>query len=92
MRHDLARLEDGRLMWKNPINRERLLQHWNDPRHPYRERFQTYRAAVVRILTADPAQDDNLNQELISEDTSLRAIIREIPPVFGSFYNKGNEE
>lgn len=90
MLHDLTRLEYGRLMWKNPKARERLLRHWNDHRHPYRNRFKIHQGAVERILTADPAQDDNLNQNLIAEETSLRAVIREIPPVFGSFYKDSN--
>lgn len=89
--HDLARLEYGRLMWRKPENRERLLRHWNDERHPYRDRFQTYREDVERILTSDPAHDDELNRELAAKGTSLRAVIREIPPVFGSFYEDSSE-
>jgi hypothetical protein len=41
---------------------------------------------VEQILTSDPAQDDKLNQELAAKGASLRTVIREIPPVFGSFY------
>ena len=84
--HDLTRLEYGRLMWRRPQNRERLLRHWSDPRHPYSERFQTYRDDVEKVLTSDPAQDDRLNQDLAKKGSSLRAVIREIPPVFGLFY------
>lgn len=85
-RLEYGRLEYGRLMWGKPKNRERLLRHWNDPRHPYRDRFQKHRKNVERILTADPALDDLLDQELAAEGASLRTVIREIPPVFGSFY------
>jgi len=84
--HDLARLEYGRLMWRKPKNRERLLRHWNDERHPYRNRFQTYRDDVELVLSSDPAQDDQLNQTLNAKGASLRTVIREIPPVLGSFY------
>ena len=37
--HDVARLQYGRLLWKNLVFRKRLLNHWMDPRHPYRDRF-----------------------------------------------------
>lgn len=85
--HDQARLEYGRLLWKRDSARERLLRHWTDPRHPYAERFTAeYRPLVERVLVADPRQDDALDAELRAEGNSLRTIVREIPPVFGSFY------
>jgi len=31
---EYAKLEYGRLLWRVPEFRQRLLQHWNDPRHP----------------------------------------------------------
>jgi hypothetical protein len=71
---DLARLEYGRLLWRNPQCRQRLLRHWLDPRHPYRERFLIHRAAVEQILSST---DENVP----------RALMREIPPVFGSFWS-----
>ncbi len=84
---DEARLEYGRLLWKNPRIRERLLRHWTDPRHPYAERFiETWRPLVERILETDPAEDANLDAELRRQGASLRTVVREIPPVFGSFY------
>jgi hypothetical protein len=88
---DLARLEYGRLLWRSQKSRERLLNHWNDGRHPYRDRFQTHRAQIERILNASGEQDDALNQTLLAEGTSLRALVREIPPVFGSFYGTSSE-
>ena len=84
---DWARLEYGRLLWRNANHRQRLLAHWTDPRHPYHARFTaTYRPWVERLLESDPADDDRLDQIFRAEGQSLRAIMREIPPVFGSFY------
>ena len=85
--HDQARLEYGRLLWKRPSARARLLRHWTDPRHPYAGRFSNeYRALVERVLTATSEEDDALDGELHQHGQSLRSIVREIPPVFGSFY------
>jgi len=87
MIHDQARLEYARLLWKRPPARERLLRHWTDPRHPYAERFTTeHRPWVERLPTAPPENDGALDAELQREGKSLRAVVREIPPVFGSFY------
>ena len=85
--HDQARLEYGRLLWKRPSARTRLLHHWTDPRHPYAERFaREYRALVERVLTGTAEEDDALDAELRKQGQSLRSVVREIPPVFGSFY------
>ena len=85
--HVQARLEYGRLLWRRPGARERLLRHWSDPRHLYAERFANeYRALVERVLTADAREDDALDARLREEGKSLRVVVREIPPVFGSFY------
>jgi hypothetical protein len=85
--HDQARLEYARLLWKRPSARERLLAHWTDARHPYSFRFsQKYRSLVERVLSAAPDQDDALDASLQMEGHSLRVVVREIPPVFGSFY------
>ena len=75
---DLARLEYGRLLWRNPECRERLLRHWLDYRHPYRERFLEHRVEIEQLLAST---DDEARR-----NTSLRALTREIPPVFGSFW------
>ncbi len=83
---DLARLEYGRMFWRNPEMRQRLLDHWTDPRHPYRERFLERRTLVERLLSSAKEDDAALDQQLRAEDTSLRAVMREIPPVFGSFW------
>ena len=85
--HDQARLEYGRLLWKRPSARARLTQHWLDARHPYRERFvETYRPFVERVLESNGTEDDQIDVELRRAGLSLRAVVREIPPVFGSFY------
>lgn len=84
--HDLARLEYGRLLWKNQKRRIRLLDHWADARHPYHHRFKIHRKQIERILNAPADQDDKLDGILQAEGSSLRALVREIPPVFGSFY------
>ena len=85
--HDQARLEYGRLLWARPSARARLLKHWTDPRHPYADRFSNqYRTAVERVLASSAADDDLIDLELAAQGLSLRAIVREIPPVFGSFY------
>lgn len=82
---DVARFEYGRRLWRRPAMRARLLGHWTDPRHPYRERFQEHRALVVEVLTSDesPAAMDAM---LRARNSSLRCVAREIPPVFGSFF------
>ena len=83
---DISRFQYGRRMWRLPDMRARLLAHWTDERHPYRERFQTQRAWVEEILSSDvPAV--RLDEQLRRRKTSLRCIVREIPPVFGSFFS-----
>lgn len=85
--HDQARLEYTRLLWKRPAARARLLRHWTDARHPYAQRFEEeYRPDVERVLAASPAEDDALDAELRAAGRTLRTVVREIPPVFGSFY------
>lgn len=82
---DIARFEYGRRMWRLPDMRARLLAHWLDARHPYRERFQEQRELIEEVLNFD-ASPDELDEELQKRGTSLRCIAREIPPVFGSFF------
>lgn len=85
--HDQARLEYTRLLWRRPAARARLVRHWTDARHPYALRFQSeHRAFVERVLAANPEMDDQLDAELRTCGRSLRTVVREIPPVFGSFY------
>lgn len=84
---DEARLEYGRLFWRNPDRKARLLSHWQDPRHPYHSRFlEKWKPLVDRVLSARPEDDDALDVALQSEGLSLRVVVKEIPPVFGSFW------
>ncbi len=80
---DFARLDYGRLLWKNPQARNRLLAHWTDPRHPHRERFLARRELIESMLEAPLKELDAVAEH---HGTSLRAAIREIPPVFGHFW------
>ncbi|MBI4027202.1 MAG: hypothetical protein HY360_19610 [Verrucomicrobia bacterium] len=82
---DLARLEYGRLFWKNPRLRAALIRHWTDPRHPYRERFSEHRSQIEEVLSE--SDDAKLERKLRRSGASLRAVMREIPPVFGAFWN-----
>lgn len=82
---DVARFEYGRRFWRIPEMRERLLAHWLDARHPYRERFWEHRALLEEILVSE-ASAEELNRQLLERGTSLRAVAREIPPVFGNFF------
>jgi hypothetical protein len=87
MMHDLARLEYGRLLWRKARTRERLLRHWTDARHPYRDRFlETWQPVVEEVLLSDPAHDFDLDASLKARGLSLRVVVREIPPVIGSFF------
>jgi hypothetical protein len=83
---DEARFEYGRRMWGIPEMRARLLAHWLDERHPWRERFIEHRSLIEEILTSDLAPEE-LNQSLLKRGTTLRCAAREIPPVFGSFFS-----
>src|SRR5437867_12483916 len=77
---DEARLQYGRQMWRIAEMRSRLLAHWLDERHPWRERFIENRRLVEEILTSDLTEAE-LNRSLLERGTSLRCVAREIPPV-----------
>lgn len=83
---DWARLQYGRLLWKNPSVKKRLLDHWQDQRHPYSTRFERYRELVEKLLNSEASDNEVIDAELREKGHSLRSIMREIPPVFGSFY------
>jgi hypothetical protein len=82
---DVARFDYGRRMWRLPEVRARLLAHWTDPRHPYHRRFREQQHQLEQILSSD-APAWQLDQELRARGASLRSLVREIPPVFGSFF------
>jgi hypothetical protein len=83
---EYAKLEYGRMLWRNPEFRERLLRHWRDPRHPHAERFAEHEAEVRRILESPKDSDVELDAELRQRGLSLRVVVKEIPSVFGSFF------
>ena len=82
----ISRFVYGRRMWRLPEMRARLLAHWLDYRHPYRERFQEHRVLVEELLSSD-LSPERLNERLRERKTSVRCMAREIPPVFGSFFS-----
>lgn len=89
---DESRLEYGRRFWRDPSKRERLLRHWLDERHPYSERLRARSLPLVdRVLRSPPGHDDELDAALQAEGSSLRAVVKEIPPVFGSFFTAVNQ-
>ena len=87
---DIARFQYGRMLWRDPAFRARLLRHWLDERHPYHHRFQEQRSLIEEVLnsTEPPAA---LDAQLRVRDTSLRCVTREIPPVFGGFWRDSAE-
>lgn len=82
---DIARFDYGRLLWRLPQMRSRLLNHWTDDRHPYRDRFERQRVLLEQVLNSTESAKE-LDRRLRAQGTSLRYIAREIPPVFGSFF------
>jgi hypothetical protein len=82
---DIARFEYGRRMWRLPDMRARLLVHWLDERHPYRERFIEQRQIIEGVLESLESAEE-IDLKLRARNTTLRCIAREIPPVFGSFF------
>ena len=83
---EYAKLEYGRLLWRVPDYRERLMRHWHDPRHPHAGRFAEHETEVTHILETPKDSDDELDAELRQRNSSLRAVVKEIPSVFGSFF------
>jgi len=82
---DVARFTYGRRLWRLPAMRERLLVHWLDERHPYRERFLARRELIEDLLATEESTS-SLDRRLRQQGFSLRTLAREIPPVFGSFF------
>jgi hypothetical protein len=83
---EYAKLEYGRLLWRVPAYRERLMRHWHGPRHPHAGRFAEHETEVTRILETSKDFDAALDSELRGRNSSLRAVVKEIPSVFGSFF------
>lgn len=85
---DWARWEYGRMLWRIPRLRERLVRHWTDKRHPYRDRFALHRPMLEKLLSSCDDSEEQLDATLRAEGFSLRGLIREIPPVFGAFWDE----
>jgi len=83
---EYAKLEYGRLLWRVPAYRERLLRHWRDARHPHANRFAEHEREVTRVLESAKDSDTTLDAELRERNLSLRVLVKEIPSVFGSFF------
>ena len=83
---DYAKLYYGRILWKYPDFRQRLLQHWTDARHPHAERFVKWRPEVERLLASPKGSDATIDHELRQRGLSLRVVVKEIPSVFGDFF------
>lgn len=83
---EYAKLEYGRMVWRVPEFRERLLRHWRDPRHPHAERFAEHEADVRYVLESPKGSDSSVDAELRKRERSLRVVVKEIPSVFGSFF------
>jgi len=83
---EYSKLHYGRMLWKYPDFRQRLLRHWTDPRHPHAERFKEWRLEVERILGSPKGSDEELDRELRQRGLSLRVVVKEIPSVFGDFF------
>jgi hypothetical protein len=82
---DVARFEYGRRFWRIPEMRLKLLNHWLDDRHPHRERFVEQRSLIEEVL-ASTETAGALDAKLRQRGTSLRSVAREIPAVFGQWY------
>lgn len=82
---DIGRFQYGRMLWRDPAMRQRLLRHWRDVRHPYPERFAVRQPLIESILGSSETHCE-LDRRLRERGASLRSIAREIPPVFGSFF------
>jgi hypothetical protein len=83
---EYAKLEYGRLLWRVPEFRERLLRHWSDPRHPHSQRFAEHEADIRHLLQSPKGSENELDAELRQRNLSLRVVVKEIPSVFGSFF------
>lgn len=83
---EYAKLEYGRLLWRNPAFRKRLVNHWSDSRHPHAARFAEHEPEVRFILESPKGSDAEVDAELQKRGLSLRVVVKEIPSVFGSFF------
>jgi len=83
---DYAKLYYGRMLWKCPETRARLVRHWTHPGHPHAGRFTKWRQEVEQLLASPKGDDEQLDGQLRRRGLSLRVVVREIPSVFGDTY------
>jgi hypothetical protein len=60
-----------------------MLAHWSDSKHPYHHRFLENQETIEEVLGSQ-SSDEELDKDLRKRNLSLRAVVREIPPVFAS--------
>lgn len=80
---DIARFEYGRLLWRNPSARKRLLAHWSNSEHPHEQRFLANPIlieAVFGLESRELATDERFKKT----ETQPPGRCEKIPPVFGS--------
>lgn len=63
--------------------RQRLLAHWNNPEHPYQQRFLANQALIEEALGSQSSEEE-LDERFQKRDLNLRRAAREIPLVFGT--------
>lgn len=84
---DEARLHYSRVLWRNPLLRQRLLFVWEHPGHPHRERFEENRTLVVGFLECE---NPEAYIDTVAGNTkwSLRTLTREIPSVIWTLWDE----
>jgi hypothetical protein len=60
-----------------------MLAHWSDSKHPYHDRFLDNQETIEEVLGLQ-SSDEELDRDLRKRHLSLRAVAREISPVFAS--------
>jgi hypothetical protein len=55
---DLARFQYGRMLWRLPDVRARLIRPWTDERHPYHERFLEQRGLIEEVLCSTESPEE----------------------------------
>jgi len=85
---EYAKLEYGRLLWRVPAYRERLLRHWHDVRHPHAERFAQCEAEVTRILESERIPMPRWTPNCASATPACARLLRKSRPFLGPFLNE----
>ena len=63
--------------------RKRLLAHWCSPAHPYQQRFFANQTLIEEALGSESSEEE-FDERFRKRNPSLRAVVRGIPPAFGS--------